>query len=83
MNTTDRQSDTAAFGSFQPGGRSAQPHLNKFVLQKIPSRLYLSEDQVWSPDIASAMLFASGWEALEAATRLKLINFQLVPRGFA
>ena len=81
MDTTDQKSDTEAFRRAQSGNQSQSQALNKVVVQKIPSRLYLGEEESWTPDIESAKKFDSGWEALTDTTHLKLQNFQLVPNN--
>lgn len=79
MDTTDQQSDSEAFRGTQSSGQAPSQHLSKVVIQKIPSRLYYSNGDAWTPDIEKATMFDTGWEALEETTHLNLQNFQLVP----
>ncbi len=52
--------------------------LTKVVIQKIPTRLYLSAGDFWTLDIEHATTFVSRSAALQEATNLKLQNVQLV-----
>jgi hypothetical protein len=78
MDTTGHQSDTEAFRKMQFASQPQSRYVAKVVIQKFPSGLYLTEGELWSPDIEKAKMFETGWAALEETTHLKLQKFQLV-----
>jgi hypothetical protein len=78
MDTTDHSGDFGLIHELQFDSRSIA---GAVVIQEIPSRLYLSEEDFLTLDIADARKFDSCSAALEETTHLKLKSVQLVMNG--
>ena len=87
MNTSDRLDNSAICKRAKCDNEPFPEGLSKVVIQEIPSGLYLSQEDFWTPDIEDARPLDSCSAALEEATHLKLNSVQLfvnrVPKEWA
>jgi len=78
METSDALTESTIFRGVSSGSQFLRQVFTKVVIQEIPSRLYLSAGDFWTPDFRNATTFDSRSLAQEKATTLKLQNVQLV-----
>jgi hypothetical protein len=79
MNATDQLTGSARFRANTLGFQFQSAILSKIVIREVHSGLYLSQGDLLTPVIENGQRFDSCAVALEAATRLKLQDVELVP----